>query len=111
MPTLSRTHDGSRSLSDADLLASVVVATSSQVSCEIADEVMILNLSDGVYYGLDPVGTRIWQMVQEPRPATQIRVALLAECEVTEERCERDLARLLRELIDARLADVVPSTP
>jgi hypothetical protein len=94
-------------LSTADLLDSVVVATSSQVSCELADEVMILNLNNGVYYGLDPVGARIWELLQEERPVAEIRDALLAEFEVTEERCERDLLRLLGELIDARLVEIV----
>jgi hypothetical protein len=98
-------------VSDADLLASEVVATSSQISCEIADEAMILNLNDGAYYGLDPVGTRIWELLQEQRPTARIRDALLVEFEVDEARCERDLIRLLRELVDARLVEVVPATP
>jgi hypothetical protein len=97
-------------LSCTDLRGSVVVATSSQVSCELADEVMILNLNDGVYYGLDAVGTRIWELLQEQRPVTEMRDTLLAEFEVTEERCERDLLRLLNELIEARLVEVVPTS-
>ena len=46
---------------------SVVVAAKDQVSCDLAGEAAILNIKSGVYYGLDPVGARIWSLVQEPR--------------------------------------------
>ena len=46
---------------------SVVVATKDQVSCDLAGEAAILNIKSGVYYGLDPVGARIWTLMQEPR--------------------------------------------
>jgi hypothetical protein len=98
-------------LSSTDLRGSVVVATSGQVSCELAGEAMILNLNDGVYYGLDPVGARIWELLQEQRPVAEIRDTLLAEFEVSEERCERDLLRLLNELIEAQLVEIVADAP
>jgi hypothetical protein len=95
-------------LSEADLLDSVVVATSRQVSCDVAGEVMILNLNDGVYYGLDTVGTRIWELLQEQRSVAEIRELLVMEFDVTREHCERDLLRLLRELMEAQLVEIVP---
>ena len=44
-----------------------MVATKDQVSCDLAGEAAILNIKSGVYYGLDPVGARIWNLMQEPR--------------------------------------------
>ena len=40
--------------------ASRIVVSSDQVSCGLGDEAAIVNLRNGVYYGLDPVGARIW---------------------------------------------------
>ena len=51
---------------------SIVVASSSQVSCDLAGEAAILNLADGVYYGLDPVGASIWNMIQQPKSVREI---------------------------------------
>ena len=42
------------------------------------DEVVLLNLRDGVYYGLDGVGARVWTLVQEPRTvAARLRFGCL----------------------------------
>ena len=33
------------------------------VATDLGDEAAILNLKDGVYYGLDPVGARVWSLI------------------------------------------------
>ena len=77
---------------------SIVVAAKEQVSCNLAEEAVILNLKAGVYYGLNPVGARIWNLIQEPRTVDEIRDAILEEYDVDPDRCERDLLVLLRDL-------------
>ena len=69
-----------------------------QVSCPLRDEAAILNLTTGVYYGLDPVGARIWKMLGGPTTVADIRDALLRTYDVDAEQCERDLAAILEKL-------------
>src|SRR5205809_128852 len=90
--------------------ASRVVVTKDQVSCDLSGEVAILNLKSGVYYGLDAVGARIWQLIQEPRTVASIRTVLLSEYEVDPDRCERDLLLLLHALADAGLLEIRDDT-
>jgi hypothetical protein len=87
-------------------LAATVVATADQVSTLLSDETVILHLGDGHYYGLDPVGTSIWGLLQQPRTVGEIRDRLLEEYDVAPERCERDLVTLLRDLAERRLIEV-----
>jgi coenzyme PQQ synthesis protein D (PqqD) len=84
----------------------VIVAVSNQVSSDLADEVVILDLKNGMYYGLDEVGARIWELIQQPRTIDEIRDALLEEYEVEPEDCTRDLVALLQDLNDAQLIEV-----
>ncbi|MDH3599615.1 MAG: PqqD family peptide modification chaperone [Candidatus Tectomicrobia bacterium] len=86
---------------------SIVVATEGQVSCELVDEVAILSLQSGVYYGLNEVGGRIWQLIQQPIPVHQVHETLLAEYDVVPERCERDLVALLQDLAAKGLVEIV----
>ena len=77
---------------------STVIAVQDQVSTNLEDEAVILNLKDGVYYGLNDLGARIWNLLQEPRTVRKIRDILLEEYEVEPERCQQDLLQLLGEL-------------
>ena len=62
---------------DAPLsLHSVVVAAAEQVSCPLGEEAAILNLKNSVYYGMNPVGARIWELLKQPRSVGELRDAL-----------------------------------
>lgn len=85
---------------------SVVVAVAEQVSSELAGETVILSLRDSTYYGLNEVGTRVWELVQTPMRVGAIRDLLLEEYEVEPAQCEADLLALLQELADRDLVTV-----
>jgi hypothetical protein len=85
---------------------SIVVASSEQLSSDLADETVILNLADSTYYGLDSVGTRIWSLVQEPKQVREIVDTLVEEYEVEPDRCERDVLALLDDLMSHSLVAV-----
>jgi len=87
-------------------LQSVVVAAKDQVSCDLGGEVAILSIRNGVYYGLDPVGAQIWNLLQKPLRVAEIREAVVQEYEVEPERCGRDLIALLEKLLVEGLIEV-----
>jgi hypothetical protein len=82
----------------AFLPQTTVHATQEQLSSKLEDEVVILNLANSVYYGLDSVGARIWELIQEPRTIAELQAMLLAEYEVEPASCEKALLDLLRDL-------------
>ena len=86
--------------------ATKVVASDRQVSTGADGESVILNFDVGVYYGLDKVGARIWELLQEPTTVAEIADQLAAEYEVEAERCERDVKDLLSELAGAGLVAI-----
>jgi len=84
---------------DAGLsLDSIVTAATEQVSCPLGDEAAILNLKNTVYYGLDPVGARIWTLLQQKRSVGELRDLLVEEYDVEAERCGQDLLELLKKM-------------
>ena len=87
--------------------ASRVVVSPKQISCKIEGETALLQLDDGVYYGLDPVGSRIWDLIQEQRIVSDLRDTVCTEFEVDSVTCERDLLDLLNSLAEARLIEVL----
>ena len=75
------------------------------VSREVNGEEVILYLSTGTYFGLDPVGTRIWHLLQEGRSLRAIHTTMLEEYEVGEEQLTHDLLSLVRMLNKHRLIE------
>jgi hypothetical protein len=87
---------------------SIVVATSEQVSCELGDESVILNMNNSSYYGMDPVGSSVWKLLQQQqRSVAELRDAVLGEYDVESDRCERDLLALLEQMRGEGLIKVV----
>ena len=84
---------------------STVVASRGQVSSDLGGEAAILNLRNETYYGLNPVGARVWNLIQTPRSVREIRDVLAAEYDVEPDRCERDVLELLGRLSEAGLIE------
>jgi hypothetical protein len=82
-----------------------VVVSKDQVSCDLGGEAAVLNLKNGVYYGLDPVGARVWQLIQEPKTLAQIRDVLKAEYDVETAQLEADIRDLLEQLAEQGLIE------
>jgi hypothetical protein len=92
---------------DAPLsLQTTVMVTSQQVSCPLGDESAILNMKNSVYYGVNPVGATVWNLLKEAKTVGQIRDAILNEYEVDEVRCEKELFALLEEMRREGLIEV-----
>jgi hypothetical protein len=73
--------------------------------------VAILDLDAGMYYGLDKVGTRIWELVQEPRVVEEIQAIVLEEYEVDSSRGKHDVLALLQEPVEKGLVEAKGNTP
>jgi hypothetical protein len=68
------------------------------IACAVSEETVLLDLASGIYFGLDPVGSTIWEMLAIPRRAEEIRDELLKEYEIAPEACEREVLQFLGEL-------------
>lgn len=54
-------------------------------------EAVLLNLQTGTYFGLDSMGTRIWNLIEEYGSLQKILEKLLEESDATKEQCTKDL--------------------
>ncbi|MBI4611282.1 MAG: PqqD family protein [Candidatus Rokubacteria bacterium] len=88
-------------------LASRVRIRDDVVFHDLGGEIVILNLETGVYFGLDPAGTRIWQLVREHASLRAVRDALLEEYAVAEPRCTDDLLQFITRLRENDLVEIV----
>lgn len=88
-------------------LENTVVVSQEQISTDMATETVILHIGNGVYYGLDEVGSFIWQHLQSPRRVEEIVNAVLEEYDVARDLASGDTIRLLTDLETRGLVQIV----
>jgi len=79
-------------------LNQTIILSPEVISQEVSGETVLLDLESENYFGLDEVGTRIWQLIKETNDLQAIYQPLLAEYDVSEERLQQDLDTLLAEI-------------
>jgi len=69
----------------------------------LGGEAVLLNMKTEQYFGLDEVGTRVWEVLVEAGKVDVIVARLVAEYDVDEVILRRDVGALLAELMQAKL--------
>ena len=89
-------------------LESRVRMSAGVVSQLLDSETVMLDLDRGVYYGLDAVGTRTWELMRKQPclPLQKMLDALLDEYDVHEGRCSQDLLNLVGSMQEKGLVEV-----
>ena len=66
-------------------------------------EALIVDLSSGYFFSLDPVGTAVWKALQEGTAVAEIVCSIAAAYGESEERVRGDVVDLIEELREAKL--------
>ena len=92
------------------------VASTSRVSrneaivfTDLDDTIVMMDVDEGQYYELDPVGARIWSLLETDRSAADLCDALAAEFDVAPDTCHRDTLEFLQSASDLRIVHVESS--
>jgi hypothetical protein len=76
---------------------------------EVSGETVLLDLNGEKYLGLNEVGTRVWQLLQDSDDLNSIFNTLLVEYEVERDTLESDLRQLIADMEEARIVTVARS--
>ena len=79
-------------------LTDKVTVSKDAIPKQIGEETVILHLGSGTYFGLDSVGTRIWQLLAENMSLEELCSVMSGEYEVERDRLESEVIRLVSEL-------------
>jgi hypothetical protein len=78
----------------------------SVLSRPVGDETVILELEGGAYFGLDPIGARVWTLVSEGTRLGKLCEIMVSEYEVERAQLERDVEALISDLVRRRLVAI-----
>ena len=86
--------------------SALVVIARDVLSSELGSEHVLLNLRDGMYYGLENVGGEIWKLVQKPVSIADICRAIVETYDVEPARCRRDVETIITKLAERQLVEL-----
>jgi hypothetical protein len=87
----------------------VLVRDSEPMPTTVDEEVVVLSVRAGAYFGFNRIGSEIWNMLSEPRRVGEILDTLAQSHEVDFDTMTRDVTQFLQTLIERRLVRVVDS--
>jgi hypothetical protein len=77
---------------------------STDVLARVLDgEAVLLDLASGEYFGLNAVGTRVWELLSAGNSYGEVRAALVGEFEAPAATIDRDLDELVGRLLERKL--------
>ncbi len=87
-------------------LASTARISDDAILRAIGDEGVVLDLASGTYFGLNAVGLRMWELIEQLGRLEVVRDAVVTEYDVDRDTAGRDLANLVGQLALRGLVEV-----
>ncbi|GAT63211.1 PqqD family protein [Paludibacter jiangxiensis] len=74
---------------------------------ELDDNQVMMHLENGKYFGLNPVGKRIWALLDQPKSFEEIIGVLMTEFEVEEKICRKEVLEFLDKAVKFEIVQKV----
>lgn len=87
--------------------SSVVVWSQEPLSAEIDGEIVLMRVTDGLYFGLDTVGSDVWRKLAQPVKIADLCVSLAERYEADPGVIEQDVLELISKLYERQLVEVL----
>lgn len=86
-----------------DILNARWTISDQAIANSVGDEMVVLHLANGTYFGLDPIGALLWEGLQSGALASDVCDQILERYEIDRETAENDLRQFLGELASSDL--------
>ena len=76
------------------------------LSSKIDEEVILMSIEADSYFGIDPVGSRIWELLsKQPATINELVQILVEEYEVDEQTCRKDVQAFIDDMCARKLIE------
>ena len=83
--------------------ATLIVRDPDMIAAEMDGDLVMMSIERGEYFGIGGVGTRAWELLEEPTTVDRLCAVVCAEFEVDETTCRTDMLGFVSELMDLGL--------
>lgn len=88
-------------------LDTTIVRNTDLMAVPMDGDLVMMSISQGTYYGINPVGGRIWSLLEQPASVASLCNTIVSEFEVSKEQCEQDVLQFVEQLLKAGVVSQV----
>ena len=78
-------------------------------ACQIDDEIVLLDVNNGMYLGMNAIAASIWTLLEKPLSFTALCQQLMIEYDVAPQQCEEAVTHFLIQLTNKNLIEIIHS--
>ncbi len=87
-------------------LSQTITRHPDMLSAEIGGEAIMMSIEKGAYFGLNPVATRIWDLIEQPKTMAELIQSITDEYEVSAEQAVDDVHAFVADMIERGIAQL-----
>ncbi len=72
------------------------------IDSQIDDEVVMMDVEQGTYYGLNNIGSAIWEALEQPKSIDELVDKLTKKYDISAEECEADIMPFIEKMVKAK---------
>ncbi len=84
----------------------VISRSDSLISNNLGEDIVMMDIDEGSYYGLESVAARIWELTEEPVSVATICKTLTSEYDVPEQKCLEEVAEFVGDLLTRKIIQI-----
>lgn len=88
-------------------LSQKITRHSDILSAEIGGEAVMMSIEKGAYFGLNPIATRIWDLIDQPQSIDELIAVISEEYDVSDEQCAADVQEFVADMLARGIAQQV----
>lgn len=88
-------------------LDTTIVRNTDLMAVPMDGDLVMMSISQGTYYGINPVGGRIWSLLEQPASVASLCNTIVSEFEVSKEQCQQDVLQFVEQMLKAGVVSQV----
>ena len=84
----------------------IIARSDAMFSDDLDNDVVMMDVEKGVYYGLESNAARIWKLIEQPTAVGSICDSLAAEYDISPDECRQEVAEFLEDLLDRKVIHI-----
>ncbi len=84
----------------------VISRSESLISNSLGEDVVMMDIEEGAYYGLEAVAASIWKHTETPISVGSLCELLMKEYKISNDRCLQEVTKFLGDMVDRKMVQI-----